>query len=98
LFLNDNRTPGLVPTTGAVGMGMMGDVKDESLATVPPAPKAAFGAEDTVVVVVSHSAAVLVATLLLAVVQPVGNAGAVTPSKPSVKVGAEFTKRPSVNV
>ena len=98
MFLNDNRTPGLVPTTGAVGMGMTGDVKDESLATVPPAPKAAFGADDTVVVVVTHSAAVLAATLLLAVVQPAGNAGAATPSKFSVKVGAEFTNRPSVNV
>src|SRR6185295_10598301 len=97
LFLNVKRTDGLVPNAGAVGMGITGDVKVESLATVPPAPKAEFGAVSGVVVDVTQSAVLFAATLLRAVVQPTGRAGAVTPSKFSVKEGAEFISTPSVN-
>src|SRR6476646_9230951 len=79
-------------------MGITGEVKLESLATVPPAPNAALSGESTLVVVVTQSAAVFAATLLLAVVQPAGKAGAVTPSKFSVKVVGELTSNPSVNV
>src|SRR5689334_5183221 len=86
-----------MPNAGAFGIAIEGEVKLLSLATVPPAPKAEFGALSLVVVEVSQSAAVLVAVLLRAVVQPAGKAGAVTPSKFSVKTGAPVCSRPRVN-
>ena len=96
MFLNVKRTPGFVPLTGAVGIAMTGEVKLLSPGVAEPAPNAVFGAESTVVVVVTQRTGVAPVPLR-AVVQLAGSAGAVMPSKFSVNAGAELMSSPSVN-
>src|SRR6185295_4759619 len=74
---------------------MDGEVKLFSPAVAEPAPNAELGGV-SFVVDVTHSGGVPAAGTF-AVVQPAGSAGAVTPSKFSLKVAGEFTNTPSWN-
>src|SRR5215216_3261097 len=74
-------------------MAVTGESKRLSPGAVVPFVEAEFGNESRMVEEVTHNGALPV----WAVVQPAGSAGAVTPSKFSVKVGAEVTSNPIVN-
>ena len=80
---------------GAAGIGIVGEVRIVSPGVVEPAPKAELGTESLNVVLVTHRGGLPVAGVFV-VVQPAGKAGAVTPSKFSVKAGAPVCKTPSV--
>src|SRR3954462_3971747 len=77
LFQNESWTPALAPTAGAFGSVITGESNLLSPAVVEPAENAEFGAVSLADALVTHNAGFPV----LAVTQPAGSAGAVTPSK-----------------
>src|SRR6185503_7379351 len=98
LLLNETRTSGAPPNAGAAGTAISGETNSLPPGVVALAPKAPFGGVGGVPAVDVTQRTGPPVGLVLAVVQPAGSAGAVTPSKFSVKVGAIVCRTPRVKV